>query len=453
MRRLGLRRLGLRRLGGGLIDVTPLRSSPAFRRLWIGSSLSVFGGQLTLVAVLYQVWELTRSPAWVGAIGLAQAVPMVALAMVGGTLADAVDRRRLVLWTTAGQLLFALLLAGQAVAGFGSLPLVLGLVAALAACSGLGAPARRAFVARLLPAEQVGAGIALNHLSFQAAMLVGPALAGVIIAAGGVAACYLLDVVTFAAAFWGVRRLPPLPPLRSTQSASPSGALERPGPRAIWAGWRFVARRPVLGGAFGSDLLATVLAMPVALFPAVNAERFGGRPETLGLFFSAIAVGGMVAGTASGLVTGARRPGTVMLAAAGVWGAGLLGFGLAQSLWLALGCLAVAGAADTVSVISRGAIVQLATPDEFRGRVSAVEYVIGASGPDVGNLRGGLVAGATSTTFALVSGPLVSLAGLAVLAALDRPLRQFTPTSAGARAHPTDAPTDARTDASAAEPL
>ncbi len=297
----------------GLVDIRPLRSSPAFRRLWAGNTLSGLGGQLAVVAVLYQVWELTGSPVAVGAIGLAQAVPMVVFGLVGGSLADAIDRRRLVLLTTTGQLLSAGLLAGQAVAGVGSLWLLLGLVSLQSACGALGAPARRTFVVRLLPPEQVGAGIALTNLSFQAAMLVGPAVAGVVTAQWGVGTCYLLDALTFGAALYGVLRLPSMIPL---------GEVARPGIRAIWAGWRFIGSHPVLNGALLSDVLATVMAMPIALFPVINEEHFGGSPETLGLFLSAIAVGGIAAGAASGTVTRVRRPGAVMLVAAGVWGLG-----------------------------------------------------------------------------------------------------------------------------------
>jgi hypothetical protein len=398
-------------------DVRPLRGSRAFRRFWIGFTLSGLGGQLAVVAVLYQAWDMTASPMAVGALGLAQAAPMVVFGLVGGSLADAVDRRWLVLLTTSGQAVVAGLLALQAFIGAGSFAVLLGLVALQMACGALGAPARRTVVARLLPADQVGAGLALTNLSFQIAMLVGPAAAGMIIAAWGVAACYVLDAVTFGAALYGVLRLPVMRPL---------GEPGRPGIRATWEGWRFIAGRPVLRGALLADVLATVLAMPIALFPVVNAERFGGSPQTLGLFLSAIAVGGICAGTVSGIVTRLRRQGAVMLAAAGVWGLAIAGFGLAPDLWLVLGCLALAGAADTVSVITRGAIVQLDTPDSYRGRVSAVEHIIGVSGPDLGNFRAGALASVTSAGFAAVSGGLACALGIAALAATSPALRHRT---------------------------
>ena len=400
-----------------LVDVQPLRESAAFRRLWLGNTLSGLGGQLTLVAVLFQTWTLTESTLAVGAIGLAQAVPMVVFGLLGGTLADSVDRRRLVLATTIGQVAVTALLATQALADAGSLPLLLTLVGLEATCAGLGGPARRTFPVRLLPEQLVSAGLALNHLSIQVSMLVGPALAGVVVGIWGVGACYVLDGLTFVGALYAVLRLPSMWPL---------GDTDRPGLRAIWSGWQLLAHRPVLRGTLLVDLLATVLAMPVALFPAINDERFGGDPETLGLFLSAIALGGIVAGAASGRATRSPRPGVIMLAAASLWGVGIAGFGLSHQLWLALGCLAVAGAADVLSVISRGTIVQLATPDGYRGRISAVEHIIGVSGPDVGNFRGGLVAGVTSASFALVSGGVLCVAGIAAVAATNTALRGFT---------------------------
>jgi len=400
-----------------LIDTRPLRSSRPFRRLWIGTTASSFGGQMTMVAVLFQVWEITGSPLLVGAIGVAQAVPLIVLGSLGGSLADAVDRRRLVLFTTVGSIAAAVLLATQAVLGLNSLPLVLGLVASSAALAAIGSPARRTFVPRLLPADQVSAGIAVMHLGFQASMLIGPAVAGLMIAGWGLPACYLVDAVTFAVALYGVTRLPAMPPL---------GVVQRAGLRAIADGWRYVVRRPVLRGSFLSDLAATTLAMPVALFPMINEERFSGGPQTLGLFLSAIAVGGVLAGLLSGTITHAARVGLIQVVAAGVWGAALIGFGLAGSWAPALLFLAIAGAADTVAVISRGATVQLATTDAYRGRVSSVEQIVGVAGPEIGNLRAGVVAGLTSAGFSAVSGGLLCVVGIVALAATHPTLRRFT---------------------------
>ncbi|WP_035276071.1 MFS transporter, partial [Actinoalloteichus caeruleus] len=187
-------------------------------------------------------------------------------------------------------------------------------------------PPRRTFPVRLLPRDLVSAGIALQHLTFQAAMLLGPAVAGFVIGRWGLTACYAVEAVAFLVSLYAVLRLPSLPP---------RGAEEhRPGIRSIVEGVRHITRTPVVRGAFGTDLFATLLAMPIALFPVVNEARFGGAPETLGLFLSAVAVGGVAAGLVSGLVTRADRPGLVQSWAAGTWGVALACFGLADPLWL-----------------------------------------------------------------------------------------------------------------------
>ncbi|WP_433475787.1 MFS transporter [Spirillospora sp. CA-142024] len=401
-----------------LMDVRPLRGSRPFRDLWLGSSLAAIGRQIAVVAVLRQVWEMTRSPVWTGAIGLATGVPLLVLGLAGGSLADAVDRRRLVRTATAGQVLAAFGLVAQAGAGNRSVTLLLALVAAQSGCAALGAPARRTFPVRLLPADQVAAGLALQNTAFQAAMLVGPALAGIVLAQWRYPAAYAVQALTTAASLIAVARLPPMP-VPHTDGNRQAGHGTRP-PRG---GWRIILQRPALWGSLTIDLAATVLAMPIALFPLVNEIRFGGDPRTLGLFLSAIAVGGLGAGLFSGTVTRLRHSALVQLLAATVWGLALAGFGLAEPLWLALLCLAAAGASDTVAVVTRGALVQLETPDRYRGRVSSVEHVIGVAGPEIGNFRGGLLASLTSAPVALVAGGLTATAAIVSLGLVNRPLR------------------------------
>ncbi|MEV7678573.1 MFS transporter [Streptomyces sp. NPDC088341] len=420
------------------LDTRPLRGSRPFRDLWIGSSASQLGAQTATVAVLAQVWDLTGSPVGTGAIGLATGLPMVLFGLLGGTLADTVDRRAVVRATTAGQLLAAAGLCAQALADNRNVLLLLALVALGSACGALGAPARRTFPVRLLPADQVAAGLALTSVSFQAAMLAGPALAGLIIARWGFPAAYAAQAVAVVVSMLAVIRLPAMKP----GGADAAGGRRRP----ERGGWRIVLRRPTLWGSLAADLSATLLAMPVALFPLVNEIRFDGDPRTLGLFLSAVAVGGITAGLLSGTVTRRRRGGLVQLTAAAVWGLALAGFGLAGPLWPALGCLALAGAADTVSVITRSALVQLETPDAYRGRVSSVEHVIGVAGPELGNFRGGLVASVTSASFSLVTGGLLATLAVAAVAAANGPLRAYrTPSAAMEPAAPgvTDAATAA----------
>ncbi|MGW1990827.1 MFS transporter [Embleya sp. NPDC001921] len=402
-----------------LIDVSPLRTSPPFRRLWIGRTLSGLGSQMAVVAVMFQVWQTTGSTAWTGAVGLAQALPIVAFGLFAGSIVDRVDRRRFYLITTCGLASCSLLLAVQ---GFlGHLPPAgMLLLVALQSCFVAGSgPAARTFIPHLLPREQLAAGLALNGMSFQGAMLVGPALGGLIVGGFGVGACHLIDALTFLAAIHGALGLPRM---------RPGDEQVRPGLRGVVDGLAFLVRTPVIRGALLTDLAATVLSMPISLFPLVNAERFDDNPRTLGLFPTAIAVGGVVASVFSGTFTRLPRPGLVMLGGSAAWGVALTLFGLSPDPWAGLGFLVLAGAADTVSVISRNTIVQLHTPNEFLGRVGAAEQIVGQAGPDIGNLRGGLVANATSGTAALISGGLLCVGAVALVATTTPGLRRFATT-------------------------
>jgi MFS family permease len=386
-----------------LVDIAPLRQSPPFRRLFAGTTLSAVGGSMTAFAVTLQVYEITHSPFAVGAIGIARMVPMLTIGMLGGSLADAVDRRKLILVTTTCLAATSAGLAAQAFAGLRLVWLLYGLVAVQSGLTAINIPARQTFLPRLLLPGQLAAGIALNRLSFQIMLVTGPALAGLITAAtGSLRACYLADTLSFAAALYGVAGLPAMPPREENA---------RPGLRAVGAGIGLIRRSQVLAGAFITDLNATVFGLPVALFPAINAERFGGSPATLGLFTAAIGLGGLISSVFSGPVGRISRQGLAMLCSAAIWGAAFAGFAIAPALWLALTLLAVAGAADTFTVVFRSTIVQSVTPEEFRGRVLAVDYVIGAGGGEIGNLEAGAVGSLASPTVGAVSGGLATIAG------------------------------------------
>lgn len=392
-----------------LVDLRPLRESRPFRLYWTGNTLSLFGSQLGSFALTYYVWEITKNPALVGLLGLVTALPTIAFALAGGTVADSMDRRRLTLWTTFGQIVVSALITLLVMFQVQTLGLILPLIFLASACSAVGAPARRTFAPRLLSKEQLPAGLALNHIAFQSSLLLGPALAGVIIARWGVATCFLVDTLTFVASLIGVASLP---------SMLPASTPAKAGLAAIRQAAGYVTRRPILSGALLSDLCATVLAMPIALFPVLNEQKFGGSPQTLGLFLSALGVGGLIASILSGRTTRSRRPGHFMLMAGVVWGLALAGAGLSNSLVLTLVLVALAGAADTLSVISRGTMVQTVTDDDYRGRVSAMEHVVGVAGPQLGNFRAGLIASVSSGGAALVTGGLMCVLGLALIARL-----------------------------------
>ncbi len=390
-----------------LPDFGPARDNPPFRRLLIGGLLSSLGSAMTTFAVTLQIWDISRSSLAVGLLGLTF-IPVLIVGLYGGAIADAVDRRRLALYTTAGLMVVSAAFAAQAYAQLGQLWLLYLLAAVQAVLRGLGSPARRTFVPRLVPAEKLTAAIALNTLTGRITMLAGPALAGLVTGAWGLKTCYAIDAVSFVASLYVTVRLPAMRagtagaagPKGSTRSKGPS----RPSLRATADGLRFIRHQPALVGAFLTDLDAMLLGLPVALFPALNAAHFGGSPETLGLLNAAPGVGGLLSAALSGPAARISRHGRGMLAGAMIWGLAIAWFGLTASLPLALVMLAVAGAADTLTVIFRSSMVQTVTPDEFRGRVSSVEYIIGAGGSPVGNVESGLVASLTSPVISAVSG-------------------------------------------------
>lgn len=401
-----------------LIDVRPLRTSPVFRRLLIGRTVSLLGGFMTMVTVMYQVWEMTHSAAWSGAVGLAQALPLVCFGLFAGAWADRGDRRRIFLAATVGQAVCSLLLAVQGFTGNVPVGGVLALVAAQSACAAVGGPAAGVFVPRLLPKEQVASGLALYQVTGQAMMFLGPALGGLLLGWFGIGVCYLLDALSFLLSFYGAFGLPALPP---------EGEPSRAGLHGVLDGLRFLAGHRVVRGALVTDLAATVLSMPVSLFPLINDERFGGDPRTLGLFLSAIAIGGVLASALSGAVTHLGRPGLVMLFGAGVWGAALASFGVMSRPWVGLGLLVVAGGADALSVLSRTTIVQTRTPDALLGRVTAAEQIVGQAGPHLGNMRAGLVAGVTSGAAALVVGGVLCVVAVVYVGTSTPELREGSP--------------------------
>ncbi|WP_163509720.1 MFS transporter [Fodinicola acaciae] len=389
-----------------LIDIRPLRESPAFRRLWLGGALSSVGGTMTSYAVGLQIFQLTGSALAVGALGLAIAVPAILVGLAGGSVIDAVDRRRLVLLTTSGLAVVSVLLAAQAYARLDQLWLLYALVATQALFGAVNGPAIATFMPRLLPTDRLPAAAALKMIMMHASLTVGPALAGVITASWGLRTCYVIDAVSFAAALYAVARIPAMPPI---------GETTRPGVRAVVDGLGFVARTRVLAAAMVADLNATVLGMPFALFPAINQDRFGGDARTLGLLTTAVAVGGVLGAALSGPIARIARPGVAILAGNAVWGAGLFGFGLVGNLWLTLALLAVAGAADSMTVVFRNTILQVATPDNLRGRASAVDYVVGAACPHLGNFRAGAVGSLVSPAISAASGGIAVIVGVALI--------------------------------------
>ena len=366
---------------------------------------------MTWFAVPLQVWEITRSSFAVGALGFT-IIPQLVAGLYGGSIADHLDRRKLALVSV---FFLAAISAGMAaLAGTRHLWPIFLLVACDYTVASLATPARRTFVRALLPDEQLTAGMALQTLSGRITMLAGPALGGVVAGAWGLRACYAIDAASFVFSMYAMYRLPAIKP--------DNASGRRP---AIREGLHYIRRQPLLVAAFLTVLDVVMLGLPIALFPALNAEHFGGRPQTLGLMTAAIGAGGMLTAVLSGPTSRHARQGRGMLFGAIVWGVAMAGFGLTRSLPLALGLLALAGAVDTLTVTFRSAMVQAVTPDEFRGRVSSVEMIIGAGGP-IGSVESGSVAALTSPVFSAVSGGLGCVAVAVVLAVAFPAFRRYS---------------------------
>ena len=362
------------------VDLTPLRTSRGFRNLLIGDSVSIIGTAVTSVAIPLQVYEQTRSAAAVGFVGIAGLVPLILLGLYGGAVADAVDRRRLVLATTVAQAGLSALLLVQALLHADQTWLLYVVVAAQSGLFALDSPARQAFTPRLLPVAQLPAANALRQVEFTIGMTLGPLLAGVLVAAFGFGAAYGLDAVSFAASLLAVAALP---------SMAPEGGGRKAGLASVVEGLRFLATRKVLLLTFVVDIIAMVFGMPRALFPSMAADVFGGGSAAAGLLYAGIPAGALVGALFSGSLGRVHRQGLAVVVSIVAWGAFVVGFGATSSLLFGFLMLAGAGAADMVSAVYRTAILQSSTPDAMRGRLGGVFIVVVAGGPRLGDARSG----------------------------------------------------------------
>jgi len=406
------------------IDTEPLWHRD-FRRLFVGQGVSYVGYWLTAVAVPVQVYEITGSSFWVGMLGLVALGPLVVFGLWGGAVADAVDRRMLLLVSSSVTWVVTLALLVQALLGLASLALVLALVAVQSGAFAVTSPVRNAIVPRLIPAPLVPAANTLSFTVANVGSVAGPLLAGVVITRlGGFAAAYGIDAVLFTVALYAAFRLPALPPAARPDRDGAGAAGTRVGLRSVVGGLRYIAGHRVLLMSFAVDIVAMVFAMPRALFPEVAATRFGG-PGAVGWLFAAIAIGAVTGGLLSGWIGRVRRQGVALVAAVVCWGLAVAASGLAGSLWLAVLLLAVAGAADLVSAVYRQTILQVYAPDELRGRLQGVFIVVVAGGPRLGDLRAGATAAALGATVSWVAGGIACAAAVLALAAASPSLLQY----------------------------
>lgn len=387
-----------------LIDVSPLRHNLGFRRLFASQFISGLGTMVSYVAVPWQLYELTRSNALVGLLGLVQLVPVLVCGLLGGAVADRVDRRRLLL---VSESLMALCVAGLLTNALRSEPstlVIYALVAVLQGAAGFHRPALEALTQKLARPEEFAAVAALSSVRGTVGMVAGPALAGLLLARWGAVGAYLFDFVTFLAALFFLARIP----------RERIGTVERSDRPHLLAdlaeGLRFAWKRPELMGTYIVDIVAMAFAFPIALFPAMAAAN--GQTESVGWLLSAMSVGALVIGLFSGWARKVTRHGRAVVIAAAIWALGIVALGFAPSLMLALLCLAVAGAADMVSGVFRGTIWNETIPNELRGRLAGIEMISYLTGPLLGNVRAGFMADAWGVSASIWIGGLVCLAGV-----------------------------------------
>ncbi|MDA8045546.1 MAG: MFS transporter [Actinomycetota bacterium] len=390
-----------------LVDLTPLRRSPSFRRLWLGLSVGSLGSQLTVVGVSYQTYLLTHSTAMVGLVSLAGLLPTLVGSLIGGAIADSTDRRRLLIAT---QILLAAASASLAANALLPHPQVWVLFvapSAIACLQGVDWPTRLAAVPMLVGAEDLSSAFALQSMVNNLAMVAGPALAGLLIGRLGVTSVYMADVASYGATLIAACRLPAL---------VPSGGGTAPGVASIVEGLRYLRTQKLLTATFALDFNAMVFGMPKAVFPALGTRLFHGGASTVGLLYAAPGAGALLASMASGWVRHISARGRALVVCMLVWGAAMVGVGSIAELWVGLVLLAAAGGADIIGGVFRVAILQTTTPEELQGRLSGVFFAAAVSGNRLGDGESGLAASLGGSQFAVWSGGLACVVGTALLA-------------------------------------
>ncbi len=393
-------------------DIAPLRASREYRLLWTGQLISQAGSALRLVAVPYQVYVLTGSSLAVGLLGLFAAVPLIALSVWGGVIADRVDRRRMLVITQVCLALTSLALALSTQFGAVTIPVLYVLTAVGAGFGALDQPARSALAPSLLERRHIPAAIALNQTQYQVAGVVGPAVAGVIIAQFGLVWTYWIDTATYLVAI-GALLLMRMPRIET--------AVVHAAPlRALVEGLSFLRSRPLLLATMSVDFFATFFAISRAVMPYYADRVFAVGPEGLGLLYAAPGVGATVVAFTSGWLGGVRRKGLGVLVAVAIYGVATAAFGVIGSGGFVAGLvlLAVADGADTVSAIFRHTILQLETPDNLRGRLSSLNLVFVAGGPQLGQVESGVVADLWSPEASVITGGLACVGVVLVANAL-----------------------------------
>ncbi|MFE0137582.1 MFS transporter [Streptomyces sp. NPDC059037] len=389
-----------------LPDLSPWRSTRDFRLLWVQGIVTNFGSFMALVALPLQIKDLTDSPLAVGAMGAVELVPLIVFGLYGGALADAVDRRKVILLTEAGLGLLAAILLVNALLPEPMLWPLYVVAAGVSALAGLQRPALDSLMARIVPHDQLTAAAALNSLRWNVGAIAGPSLAGLVVAFAGHASAYAVTVVGFAVSVALCTRIAPAPAAHDA---------EKPSLRGLAEGARYAWSRPVLLGTYAIDMAAMFFAFPNTIFPFL-AEDLDAE-WSLGLMYAAGAIGSLLLSLTSGWTSRVRRHGLLVVFGAAGWGLAITAAGWFSNVWLVLACLAFAGAGDMLSGLGRSTIWNQTIPDELRGRLAGIEVLSYSVGPQLGQVRAGAAAGWTGTRTAVWSGGLACVAAVGALTA------------------------------------
>lgn len=390
------------------LDITPLRQSRDFRLVFSSGVITYLGSMMTFVALPFQVATLTGSYVAVGLIGVVEVVPLIVFGLYGGALADAVDRKRMVLWTEVASLVLSLVLMANAMVGEPRLWVLYVTAFLFSIASSLQRPSLDALTPRVVTHDQLAAAGVLSSIRFNLGSIVGPGIAGLILAAGGAQAVYLIDALTYAASILLIARV-------ATRSGG-SKSARAVGVSDIAEGLRYAWSRKDLLGTYAVDLAAMILAFPYALFPFV-AQQFDAE-WSLGLLYSAPAVGGLAVTLTSGWVSRVHRHGRAIVVAATAWGMSIALIGLAPGIWIVLLLLCMAGAADMISGQFRQLMWNQTIPDDVRGRLAGVEMLSYSVGPLLGQVGSSGVAALTSLRMAFASGGVACVIAVGICAAL-----------------------------------
>jgi MFS family permease len=408
------------------VDISPLRESVPYRALWLGQLVSQFGTNMRVVAVAYQIFQITHSTVAVGFVGVVELVPLVVFGLIGGAFADRRDRRMLSAQAQVGLMASSGALVVITLAGHPTVLWIYILLAVSSAFAAIDRPARSAMVPSLVPPGGLPAAMALRQVVFQVTQIVGPALGGVLIASlpvhgggsPGVAIIYFIDAATYIAGLVSLHWVPMMMP---EMEGEPQASLQ-----SVREGLAFAVKRPVIFSIFLVDLIAMIFGMPRAVFPALAERTFHGGAGILGLLYAAPAAGALISALTTGWVGKIRKQGFAIIISVAAWGAAITLAGLTLfSLALTVIFLAIAGGADVVSAVFRGTMLQEATPDALRGRLNALNIMVVTGGPRLGDFEAGLVAGAFGAAASVILGGLACVVGTGILSAVVPAFRRY----------------------------